>query len=623
MKPYIFLILCVIFGFSKTSAQNAPALSSDTDTLMMSDSAWQLVRDSIHQNDSLQVITADSLLRQPDSLAKFAKAQDEEKDTTVVFITSSAEEDSLALQALSDTTSKAIPKGEAVIIKGKKIFSLYSPIGDFSAEERAARVIRLVENFIDSEQPIDSIKVIDGTALTTIRFGDKVIVSFADGDAAYQNLSRQEYAEEKAIELKDFIASYREESDFYQVLLKLGFSIVILIVLSFIWKYVNNFFGFIKKQISELKDRFIPSIRIKNIEVVSSDKLAESLIYLSGFLNILTKISLIYTYLTIVFGLFIWTRDLSHKLIEFVLKPIDEVFGSMISYIPNLITIGFIVFFFHYIIKLSNLIFGNIAKGELKISGFYQEWADPTRKIVNFMIVLCAIILIYPYSPIAKSQAALGLSIFLGVLFSLGSSSAISNMIASLLLNYTRTFKIGDRIKIDNIVGDIVEKTLLVTKVRTIKNEEVSLPNSTVMSANIINYSEAVRRGSSLILYAEVTIGYDVPWKQVHELLIEAAKKTERVLSEPAPYVLQLGLGDYYPTYQINVYTKDPKRRASTLSGLYGNIQDVFNEAGVEILSPAYQVHRLNNHSTVPQNYQPEGYAPPPIRIKMDNDAQG
>ncbi|ACF13964.1 MscS Mechanosensitive ion channel [Chloroherpeton thalassium ATCC 35110] len=622
MKRYFFLILCAIFLLPKAHAQNIHPIGKNTEAITGSDSTRLLALDSLPQPDSLAILLADSL-RQADSLAKLSENAEKEQDTTVVFITSSAAEDSLALQALSDTTSKTIPKGTPVDVKGKRLFTLYTSLGDFPPEERAARVVRLVEKLIDSEQPIDSIKVINGTKLTTIRIGDQVIVSFTDGDAEYQNLSRLEYAEEKAIELKDFIASYREESDFYQVLLKLGLAVLTLVALSFIWKYINNFFHFITHQISEIKDRFIPSIRIKNIEIISSDKLAESLIYLNRFLSILIKISLVYAYLTFLFSLFIWTRDLSQKLIDFAITPFREVFGSLVSYVPNLLTIGIIIFCFHYIIKFSNLIFGNIAKGELKISGFYQEWADPTRKIVNFFIVLFAIILIYPYSPIANSQAAQGISIFLGILFSLGSSSAISNMIASLLLNYTRTFKIGDRIKVDNIIGDIVEKTLLVTKIRTIKNEEVSLPNSTVMGANIINYSEAVRRGSALILYAEVTLGYDVPWRKVHELLIEAAKKTERVLNEPAPYVLQLGLGDYYPTYQINVHTKDPKRSTSTLSALYANIQDAFNEAGIEILSPAYQVHRLDNNSTLPAKYLPESYSPPPIKIKLDKDAQG
>jgi len=599
-RLFLFFLLNWLFWIAQ------PIHAQDKESLTAIDSA-RMVDSLKNENDSLNNALNDSL----------NKDVEEKKEKAVVVISSSASEDSLALKALSDTTKIPTHIGVPVTIKGQKLFSLYSNLGDFTAEERANRVERLINEILIENEAIDSIKIVNGNTLTTIRMGNQVIVSFTDEDASKQHLSRLELAEINASIIQEFLSEYENESNFYSVLLRFGFAILLFILLIFLWKWLSNFFNFIADQIPNLKDRFIPSIRFKSIELFSSERVTEGLVLFTRLLSIFVKFILIYSYLTAVFGLFLWTRGLAQSLISVVTKPALEIILGIVNYLPNLITIGVIIFIFKYVINFSNLIFSNISKGELKISGFYQEWADPTRKIINFLIVLIAVILIYPYTPIVDSQAAQGISIFLGILFSLGSTSAISNVIASLMLNYTRNFKAGDRIKIDDIMGDIMEKTLLVTKIRTIKNEEVSLPNSKVMSSNILNYSEIVRRGGTLILHAEITIGYDVPWKKVHECLIAAAEKTDRILDDPKPYVLQTGLGDYYPTYQINAHTKDPKRAATIYSNLFSNIQDSFNEAGIEILSPAYHVNRLDNSLTIPGEYRPSNYLEKPINVSV------
>ncbi len=577
------------------------------------------------QTDTLSKNTPSTTnTRGKDSLAKSDSLKDKsdsESQNTIVVISSSASEDSLALEALTDTLKSKQQKGVAISLKGQKLFSLYSSLGDFTPEERAKRVEKLLNEILVENKPIDSIKIINGQTLATIRVGNQVIMSITDTDARKQNLSRLELAEINAQIIKDFFNDYRDESDFYSILLKLILAIGLFILLIYLWKWLTNFFNFLADQIPNLKDRFVPSIRFKNIELLSSERVSEGLVLFVRLLSVFIKFTLIYSYLTAVFGLFLWTRGLAQTLIDVVMKPTLEITSGIINYLPNLITIAVIIIIFKYILNFADLIYGNIAKGELKISGFYQEWADPTRKITKFIIILTAIVLIYPYTPIADSQAAQGISIFLSILFALGSTSAISNIIASLMLNYTRNFKSGDRIKIEDIVGDIVEKTLLVTKIRTIKNEEVSLPNSKVMNANIINYSEIVRRGGTLILHAELTICYDVPWQRVHECLIQAALKTDRVLDDPKPYVLQTGLGDYYPTYQINAHTKDPKRAASIYSNLFSNIQDEFNQAGIEILSPAYRVNRLDNTTSIPEKFRAKDYQPSPVHIRLENDS--
>jgi len=250
-------------------------------------------------------------------------------------------------------------------------------------------------------------------------------------------------------------------------------------------------------------------------------------------------------------------------------------------------------------------IFSEIRKENLKLPGFYADWAMPTFGIVRFLLLAFMFVLIFPYLPGSDSDIFKGVSVFLGILFSLGSSSAIGNMVAGLVITYMRPFQIGDRVKISGITGDVVEKTLLVTRLKTVKNEVITIPNSAILSGNTINYSSIAKK-EGLIVYSTVTIGYDVPWKDMHAALLEAAARTEFVLKEPKPFVLQTSLDDFYVSYQINAITKLPKKQAEIYSLLHQNIQDVCNERGIEIMSPHYRAERDGNKSTIPGEYLPK-----------------
>ena len=207
--------------------------------------------------------------------------------------------------------------------------------------------------------------------------------------------------------------------------------------------------------------------------------------------------------------------------------------------------------------------------------------------------------MIYPYLPGSESGVFQGISVFVGLIISLGSSTVIGNIIAGLIITYMRPYKLGDRIKLNDTVGNVIEKTPFVTRLRTPKNEVITIPNSFIMSSHTVNYS-ASARDYGLIIHTTVTIGYDAPWRQVHQLLINAARITEGVLENPKPFVIETELQDYYPCYEINAYIKDVDRLAQITTELHQNIQDTFNEAGVEIMSPKYVATRDGNASTIP-----------------------
>ena len=230
----------------------------------------------------------------------------------------------------------------------------------------------------------------------------------------------------------------------------------------------------------------------------------------------------------------------------------------------------------------------------------------------NFMIVV-----IFPYLPGSDSPVFQGVSVFLGFLFTFGSAGSLSNIIAGLVLTYMRLFKMGDRVKIGSISGDVIEKNMLVTRVRTTKNEIISIPNATVMNSHTINYSsDAPEKG--LIMHSTITIGYDIPWRKMEEVLIKAALKTPLLLEDPAPFVLQTSLDDFYVSYQINAYTREPNKQATIYSNLHANIQDFCNEAGIEIMSPHYRAARDGNQSTIPADQLPKDYKAPSFMFKRE-----
>jgi small-conductance mechanosensitive channel len=342
-----------------------------------------------------------------------------------------------------------------------------------------------------------------------------------------------------------------------------------------------------------------------------------ALITLNKILKWLVVLSTVYIALPILFGIFPWTKNMAQTLFGFVLNPLKDIGLSLWVFLPNLITIVVIVIVFRYVLKGLYFLKSEIQEENLKLPGFYSDWASPTYQIIKVLVFAFMIIVIFPYLPGSDSPVFQGVSVFLGFLFTFGSAGSLSNVIAGLVLTYMRLFKIGDRVMIGGISGDVIEKNMLVTRVRTTKNEIISIPNSTVMNSHTINYSsDATEKG--LIMHSTVTIGYDVPWRDMHQVLIAAALQTPLILKEPAPFVLQTSLDDFYVSYQINAYTRESNKQAMIYSELHQNIQDLCNKAGIEIMSPHYRAARDGNQSTIPADQLPKDYQIPSFRFKKE-----
>lgn len=414
-----------------------------------------------------------------------------------------------------------------------------------------------------------------------------------------------------------------EPSSINYFLIHGGLFILLTVALVFAIRLLNRVFVRLYKIIRSARGTVIRPIKLKSLELVSADQLTFIAFKSARILRWVAILFLIYFYLTLAFSLFLWTELVAQKLLAYVLDPLLGIGSGVLRYLPNVFYIAVVAIIARYVLKLMKLVFTRIGDGTIDIGGFHKEWAKPTYQIFAFLLIVLVIVVIFPYLPGSRSPAAQGITIFLGVLLSLGSTSAVANIVAGVVITYMRSFLLGDRVKINDITGDIIEHNFLVTRIRTTKNEEITIPNAVVLSGHVTNYSTLVRHGRPLILHTSVTIGYDTPWRKIHELLLSAAAATETVLQHPKPFVLQTALDDFYVSYQINVYTNHPNDMLAIYSSLHQNIQDKFFEAGIEIASPHYYSLRDGNKTAIPKEFLEDGYTVPGFRVKMEPEAPG
>jgi small-conductance mechanosensitive channel len=374
--------------------------------------------------------------------------------------------------------------------------------------------------------------------------------------------------------------------------------VTILIIL--LW-LTPLFFKWIKAKLTNLGKKFIPTLTIKKLKILETSQVLNVLYFVLNILKWIVLFVELFIAIPLIFSLFEPTQDFAATLFGYVLTPLRRILFSFIEYIPNLITIIIFVIIARYIVRSLKFFATRIEKGKLVLPGFYDEWAQPTFNILRFIVYAFTIAVIYPYLPGSDSRAFQGISVFVGIVISLGSSSAIGNIVAGVILTYMRPFTIGDRIQIQGVTGFVVEKSPIVTRIRTHKNEYVTFPNMMVLNSSITNYHTSVTEDEQgLILNAEITFGYGTPWQKVHELLIQGALKTKYVLKEPKPFVLQLSLEDFYARYQINAYTKKVESAPAIYSEMFENIQNSFRDAGLDMTAAHFQIRLPPESHPVP-----------------------
>jgi len=509
-------------------------------------------------------------------------------------------------------------------VLGEPLFTFRTRIGSVEPADRVRLINERIAR-IQSDRLFDLNQIQpreDAEVGWEVFAADRLLMVILTEDARLENRPAKLIAEGLAMRIRELLAEDRIAKSpavlLRHALYAAGYLLGLILIL---WAF-RRLFRRLDSLLGTADGIRIQPFRIKGFEILTAERIALFIRAVLRALRLILTLSLLYFFLPLVLSLFPWTARLSPVLVGYVMDPLHQIGRGIVAFIPNLFFIVLYVMVTRYLLKMVRFLFNEIEKGNLRFGGFYPEWSGPTYQLVRTLAIAFTVIIVFPYIPGSSSPAFQGVSVFLGLLVSLGSTSAVANAVAGIVITYMRSFRPGDRVKIADTVGDIIEKTLLVTRVRTVKNVDVTIPNSLVLNNHIINYS-ALAPTNGLILHTEVTIGYDAPWKKVHELLIQAALATDGFLTTPAPFVLQTALEDSYVRYQLNAYTRHANRMSELHSELHSRVQDAFNAAGVEIMSPAYHSLRDGNTVTIPEGNRGEGYRAPSFRVTHPDDSVG
>lgn len=475
-----------------------------------------------------------------------------------------------------------------VELDGRVLFRVRGA-SSYPAAERARLIGDRVEAVAaDRTVPVDSLRAVERDGTSRIQVGQTTIVVIVDADAHLEQVDRVQLAQAHLHRIREAIVAYRSarsvKARAAAVAMSLGATLLLAIAVAAIlraWRLADQ-------ALARRVDTRTGTIAIRSLRLTPADRIWSAARGALAAARTAGLIVSVLAYLGFVLARFPETRALAQSLFGFVMAPLRSIGSAAVRSIPDVAFLVVLFFVFRVVLGLTRVFFDAVEHRSVTFPSFQPDWAQPTYRAVRLALIAFALVMAFPYIPGSNSAAFQGISIFLGVLLSLGSSSAIANIVAGYMLIYRRAFKVGDRIKIGQSLGDVIETRLQVTHLRSPKNEELIIPNSQILSADVVNYS-SLARVQGLILHTEVGIGYDVSWRHVEAMLLAAADRTPGLLSQPRPFVLEKRLAEFAVIYELNVATVNAKAMGRLYAALHRNILDVFNEHGVQIMTPAYE----------------------------------
>ena len=577
---YVYFLITLSFLFSASIQLYA----QETDSVNQKELGLSSLLNEIRQqqiNDSLERVKLQN------EIADLKSQNSPKKENLRQQLNEFDEENNIRKQQLKMKVDsiKKHTKRYAVAPFKDTLFYIYNKLGSSLAKDRAYNVDTRINNLYEDDfAKVDSFKIENNEISADIVYKDLVITSITELDALLEGKSKEEIAAQYLKKIQDSITNERAENSVTKLLMRCGLMLLILFVFSILILLINKLKKYATQRILTERTQRIKDVKIKNYILVTSVQKTRMFINAINILRWGLIILIAFIMLPIIFSVFPFTQSWAANLIGLFTKPLKKAVVAVWDYIPNLITVFVILVVMRYAVRFIKYIFSEIDKGKLEINGFHRDFAMPTFTIVRFLLQAFTLVLIFPYLPGANSDIFKGISVFIGVLFSLGSSSAISNIIAGLVITYMRPFRIGDRITIADKTGIVIEKSPLVTRLRTIKNEEITIPNSSVLSGNTVNYSTFSEEG--ICFQVELTVGYEEPWQRIHELLLQIPSRVKRVNLNPAPFVLQKKLDDFYVLYELNVYIQKSAEIELAKSEIFQLILDDFLAAGIEMNGP-------------------------------------
>jgi len=523
--------------------------------------------------------------------------------------------DQTPLPVLTDAAQDGDMAGAAVRLDGRVLFKVRGSTS-LPAAARAAAISERIEA-VAGDRSINpgDIKVISSPISEDIVAGQTRIMRVLPSDGVFESMPYAAVAEYHARKLQQALASYREEREpralVRGISISLAATAVMILAIWLMTVLFRRLDALLAKSHADVV-RSAPQDSVSEAELILW-RPVEGLVFGAHWL---LRITLIFVWLHVVLAQFPATRWLSENLSHFIVEPIVDITLGLVDYLPNLIFLLVLFVVARYTLRILHFYFRALERGSIQLRGYEREWAMPTYKLIRAAVIALGLIMGYPYLPGAGTDALKGVSLFAGLLLSLGASTAVSGIISGYFITFGRLFKVGDVIKVGEMMGTVTKVGLLTTRVRSIRNEEVAIPNSSITGNSLVNFS-ALACDRGLILQVEVGIGYEVSWRQVHAMLLEAARRTPELLSSPAPFVLQRQLGDFAVVYQLNVYKASAEHMFKTRSELHQNVLDVFNEYGVQIMTPAYETD-----PQVPKVVSKEQWFAPPADMLKDTDGR-
>lgn len=558
--------------------------------------------------DAQVEMNVDSLKSGSDSLVQVLRNQVQELQLQRIMmqerLEASGRSDSIQVaerKARIDSLRKITP-GAPLVIDGDTLLVLYARKGGVYAETRVEQAYsRIMSQGKRLTMFTDSVYVYESDFFSDIMAGNEVILSVTDIDALWQNTTRQELAAQYSEIISSKIAEIHEEYGLHQKLIGLIWVIIIIVaqyslIKATLWVYRKWRYRLLRRVM-----RWAAPFNIKDYEVFTIRRRGITFLFFFRMLRIFVIALQLLVSVPLLFSVFPETKTLTYTILGYIWNPFVDIVMSIIGYLPNLFKIIVIIFCFRYIVKALHYLSDEVASGKLKINGFYADWAQPTYFILRFLLYSFMFVIIWPLLPSSNSEIFQGVSVFIGVLVSLGSSSIVGNVMAGLVMTYMRPFRIGDFIRFGDVEGFVIEKTALVTRIKTRKNEVITIPNSNLMSSQTSNFTFAAEN-YGVIVHTKVTIGYDMKHELIEGLLLAAAKSTRYLLQKPLPFVRVTSLDDFYVEYEINAYTHHTNHLSEIYSELHQHILDHFHGAGVEIMSPHIFAHRNDLELQIPKN---------------------
>lgn len=526
-----------------------------------------------------------------------------------------------AQQSKTDDAAAAIAEAEVVTapveIDGTVLFRVRG-VSSLPAEQRAESItVRIAAAAADAAIPIDQFQITTADGMNRIVAGDRMLMTVLPTDASLEQVTAETLALAHLMRVRQAVQSFRQARSpaALRGAAMRSFAATVALLAAILLSLWAG--AWLNRLVTRRLSSKIKTIGIQSFELMRAERIAAGVRGAVGVLRNAAIAVSVLLYFAYVLAQWPWTLSLSRNLVGFMIAPVQLIAAGFVRNLPSLIFLVVLFLLLRLIVKLMRLFFEAVGRGSVTFAGFEPEWALPTYKIARAALIAFGLVVAYPYIPGSQSDAFKGVTLFVGILFSLGSSAAIANIIAGYMMTYRRAFKVGDRIRVGHAMGEVLAVRLQVTHMRTAKNEEIVLPNAQVLGNEVTNYS-SLSQNRGLILHTEVGIGYETAWRQVEAMLLEAAARTSGVSREPPPFVLVKKLGDFAVTYELNVFTHDPTTMLLQYTAMHRQILDVFNEYGVQIMTPAYE-----GDPAVPKVVPPSGWYAAPAAAPVAAAATG